>query len=153
MLQGDAEEAALLRRRHAGGGDGDGDALQRDHLAHDPGGRVRRRGEDGVEPQGVGGDHLKRPEQRVRRRVAAGEEDAGPAEHGAEEREEGPGRREGEAEGRGHARVVHQEREGQHRRDGEQRLLQLLEHRAHDAHELPGGQADDEGRRERGEEA
>ena len=54
----------------------------------------------GSKPEPVRRDDLQVAEQRVRRRVAAGQEHAEPAEQGAEEREQRAGGGEGQAERR-----------------------------------------------------
>lgn len=74
MLQGEAEEARLVVLRHAGGGGGDGDALQADHFPHDATAGVGGGHEDGIQVEFVGGDDLEVAEQGVSAGVAAGEE-------------------------------------------------------------------------------
>ena len=98
-------------------------------------------------------NRLQRAEQRVGRGVATGQEHPGPTQHRAEEREERPGGGEGEPQGRGHARVVHDVGHCQHRRDGQQRHPQLRQHRLDDPDEAGRRQAERERRHERGQEA
>ena len=88
--------AVLLRR-----GGGDDDALGVDHLAHDAAGAVGRRQQDlrllvgqrqhAVVDQLAGRDRLQAAEQRVGRRVRAGQGDAQPAEQRGEQRVEPAG--------------------------------------------------------------
>ena len=63
VLDGESEQPALVGRRHAGGGHGHGNALNRDHLAHDAGRGVDRRRQDRIQVEGVGGDDLEIAEQ------------------------------------------------------------------------------------------
>ena len=89
-------------------------------------------------PEVLRGDHLQVSEQRVGGRVAAGEEDAQPAEQGAEEREHRAGRGEAQAQGSGRTGVVHQEREPQHDGDGQFRIEQLPRGAAQHLEKLTG---------------
>ena len=69
-------------------GQGHGDARQRNHLAHHAGRGIHRRGQYGINPELIRGNHLQVAEQCVGRCVAAGQEYAEPPEDGAEERED-----------------------------------------------------------------
>ena len=71
MLDREPEQLALIRCRQPRGADGDGNALQRDHLADDTGGGVDRRGQNRIQAERVGRDHLQIAEEWIRRRVAA----------------------------------------------------------------------------------
>ena len=66
VLEGEAEQPALVRGGHAGRGDGHRDARERDHLAHDAGRGIDRRRQDGIEAELRGGDHLEVAEERIR---------------------------------------------------------------------------------------
>ena len=101
----------------------------------------------GFRPERVGGDDLQVAEERVGRRVAAGQEHAEPADDGAEEREDDAGARQRQSQRRRHARVVHQDGEPQHQRDRQNRELQLLERVHVHLHDAPGADAEDERRR------
>ncbi len=84
----------------------DDDALRVDHLAHDAAGAVGRGHQHRREAELLGRDLLQAAEQHVRRRVGAGQRDAEPAEHRAEERIEPARVREGEAQRRVEARAL-----------------------------------------------
>ena len=71
------------------------------------------------------GGGLQRAEQRVGRRVGAGEEHAQPAQEGREEREQRAGAGQQQGQGGGEAGVVGHEGEGQHHPDGVDRALEF----------------------------
>ena len=102
VLEREAEQPRLIRGRHAGRGGRHRDALQADHLAHDPAARVAGRHQRRIQAEIVGGHDLQVAEQRIGGGVAAGEEDAEPAQQGAEEGKQRSGRGERQSEvGRG----------------------------------------------------
>ena len=55
MAKGEAEELGFVAGGHAGCGGGDGDGLERDHLAHNPARGVGRRHQDRWQVQGFRG--------------------------------------------------------------------------------------------------
>ena len=79
MPQSKTKELGLVGDRHRSSRRRDRDVLHADHLAHDAAGGVGRRHERGLKAQPAGGHHLQVAEERVGRRIRAGEEDAQPA--------------------------------------------------------------------------
>ena len=114
-------------------GGADRQVLRRDHLPEHAAGGVRRREQRRVEARLLGRGHLQRAEQRVRRRVRAGDRDAEPADDRRQEGEDAARAGDPEAERDRLAGQVHHVGEREHGGDGQRRPLELVERRAVDA--------------------
>ena len=153
MLDREPEQPALVGRGHAGGRDRDRDALNGNHLPHDPRGGVDGGHQDGTEAQCVRRDDLEIAEQRIRRRVASRQEHAHPADDRAEERKGPSGCRQRQPQRRRHAGIVHQLGEPQHQRNREDGKRELSECCDINVHELRGTNPQEQGSDHRGYQA
>src|SRR3954454_14891893 len=117
-----AEQIALPPAEADRGG-ADGEVLRGDHLAQDAARGVRRGHQHLVDAGVLRGGDLQLPAQRVRRRVRARHPHAEPADDRREEGEEAAGARRPQPQRRGLAGLVHDVRQREHGREGQDRHL------------------------------